>query len=212
MPPGEAGSPYGGQRRPDIRARPAPALPGLSVVSAPLTALRRASLAEGSFPLPTPGPALHFQQILKPPLCGPFPSSGVLVEPLNLAGSLAGPAQCHLPRQPWGSEQPLNIPLWPHPLAHVSAKPTLPPPEWLSSPLIGRVAADCSGVSHRQAWGGGASTKSPVPPGWGHRADPERSCLVPLENFSGRELFPGLCLWLFVVCMCLCGVCACTVR
>lgn len=66
---------------------------GLSVVSAPLTALRRASLAEGS---------LHFQQILKPPLCGPFPSSGVLVEPLNLAGSLAGPAQCHLPRQPWG--------------------------------------------------------------------------------------------------------------
>lgn len=169
MPPGEAGSPYGGQRRPDIRACPAPALPGLSVVSAPLTTLRRASLAEGSFPLPTPGPALHFQQILKPPLCGPFPSSGVLVEPLNLAGSLAGPAQCHLPRQPWGLRAAFK-----HPSVAAPTGPRLGQAEWLSSPLIGRVAADCSGVSHRQAWGGGASTNSPVPPGLGALSRPRK--------------------------------------
>lgn len=110
-----------------------------------------------------------------------------------------------------GSEQPLNILLWPHPLAHVSAKPTLPPPEWLSSPLIGRVAADCSGVSHRQAWGGGRPLTARA---GGTEQTQKGAAWFLLKISPGGSCFLGCvcgCLWCACVCVgcvrALCGEC-----
>lgn len=174
VPPGEAGSPYSGRQRPDMRARPAPALPGLTVVPAPLTTLRRASLAEGGFPLPTQGPALHFEQILKPLFCGPFPSLGVLVEPLNLTGSLAGPDQCHLPQQPWGLRAAFK-----HPPATAPTAPRLGQADSAASRMA-FLSLDWQGCCQLQ-WDesqtgrmGAPSSNSPEPPRLGALSRPRK--------------------------------------
>lgn len=123
------------------------------------------------------------------------------MEPLNLAGSLAGPAQCHLPRQPWGLRAAFK-----HPSTTAPTAPCLGRADSAAS----RVAflslqwQGCCQLQRDESQTGEVgepSANSPVPPGLGALSRPRKELPVSPRTF----LQDGAVSWAVLVAVC--GVC-----